>query len=478
MDGAAEHNSPEECESPESSSPEFHSPEECESAPALEFGLASRDACSNGTLENSSDSQPGVSSLPTPTSIQTPTATPTTSPSPAPSETDLSLGVAGQLESSCGDSDGQQDPSESPQEVASVSPKDLIQVGNNDIEVKNTLLSLQDRVRLLEIELNERNNWVQQKVMQATQAVSKERQELNALRAERDEALRFKKDQKALEESTLKRKAELETLLRKEKAEVLRLKNENAEVRAELQAAKLSAAESVATYEEAAKREKKGAKRAQGWEKQKAKLQEELSEEKRKLTQFQQVLAQAKERHLQAEVRWRQEEKAKEEAVSRADKEKRAKEQAESAFKRREEATRRKAEQDKQRLRDDVERLTQELSSLRAAESANLVTASWDSPVTTMGMVGGRFGLKEHERLARELAELQDSLRRSSALPLPRDRECVMCMSEEMSVVFLPCAHQVVCIECNELHEKKGMRDCPSCRTPIQQRIRVYGASC
>lgn len=113
-----------------------------------------------------------------------------------------------------------------------------------------------------------------------------------------------------------------------------------------------------------------------------------------------------------SQVRWRQEEKAKEEAVSRADKEKRAKEQAESAFKRREEATRRKAEQDKQRLRDDVERLTQELSSLRAAESANLVTASWDSPVTTMGMVGGRFGLKEHERLARELAELQDSLRR------------------------------------------------------------------
>ena len=113
-----------------------------------------------------------------------------------------------------------------------------------------------------------------------------------------------------------------------------------------------------------------------------------------------------------SQVRWRQEEKAKEEAIARADKEKRAKEQAEAAFKRREEATRRKADQDKQRLRDDVERLTQELSSLRAAESANLVTASWDSPVMSMGMVGGRFGLKEHERLAQELAELQDSLRR------------------------------------------------------------------
>lgn len=100
-----------------------------------------------------------------------------------------------------------------------------------------------------------------------------------------------------------------------------------------------------------------------------------------------------------SQVRWRQEEKTKEEAVARADKEKRAKEQAEAAFKRREEATRRKAEQDKQRLRDDVDRLTQELSTLRAAESAHFVTASWDSPATTVPMNGGgKLGLKEPER--------------------------------------------------------------------------------
>ncbi|GFP98618.1 putative E3 ubiquitin-protein ligase rf298 [Phtheirospermum japonicum] len=48
-----------------------------------------------------------------------------------------------------------------------------------------------------------------------------------------------------------------------------------------------------------------------------------------------------------------------------------------------------------------------------------------------------------------------------------------MCLSEEMSVVFLPCAHQVVCTTCNELHEKQGMKDCPSCRGPIQRRVCV-----
>ena len=58
---------------------------------------------------------------------------------------------------------------------------------------------------------------------------------------------------------------------------------------------------------------------------------------------------------------------------------------------------------------------------------------------------------------------------------IQRDWECVMCMSEECSVVFLPCAHQIVCVKCNELHQKQGMTDCPSCRTTIQERIHVMG---
>lgn len=56
---------------------------------------------------------------------------------------------------------------------------------------------------------------------------------------------------------------------------------------------------------------------------------------------------------------------------------------------------------------------------------------------------------------------------------IKRERECVMCLSEEMSVIFLPCAHQVLCLKCNELHEKEGMMDCPSCRGTIQRRIQA-----
>lgn len=56
---------------------------------------------------------------------------------------------------------------------------------------------------------------------------------------------------------------------------------------------------------------------------------------------------------------------------------------------------------------------------------------------------------------------------------LKQERECALCLSEEISVVFIPCAHQVVCTKCNELHEKQGMKDCPSCRTLIHRRINV-----
>lgn len=53
------------------------------------------------------------------------------------------------------------------------------------------------------------------------------------------------------------------------------------------------------------------------------------------------------------------------------------------------------------------------------------------------------------------------------------ERECIMCMTDEISVVFIPCAHQVLCGQCNVLHEKQGMNDCPSCRTHIQRRLSV-----
>jgi predicted nucleic acid-binding Zn-ribbon protein len=64
----------------------------------------------------------------------------------------------------------------------------------------------------------------------------------------------------------------------KANAEVQRLEAENKEIRAEMQAAKLSAAESTRTQQEAAKREKRVRKKSQTRDRQRQQLQDEIEE--------------------------------------------------------------------------------------------------------------------------------------------------------------------------------------------------------
>ena len=110
--------------------------------------------------------------------------------------------------------------------------------------------------------------------MQAARKLSKDFAELKTLRMERDDTLRLKKDKQAREDNTMKRIFEMENDLQKASGDVdqanlavRRLETENAEVRAEMEASKLSAAESVATCQEITKREKKCLKRVQALEK-------------------------------------------------------------------------------------------------------------------------------------------------------------------------------------------------------------------
>jgi hypothetical protein len=134
-------------------------------------------------------------------------------------------------------------------------------------------------------------------------------------------------------------------------------------------------------------------------------------------------------------------------------------EQADAAAKRKEESMRMKAEADKLRHCDDIQQLKQDITGLRVSvESSHLVTSHWGPAVVPLPNASGRLGLREmNERLLPKVAELQDLSHRD----VRRERECVMCMCEEMSVVFLPCAHQVVCTKCNELHEEQGVQIAP-----------------
>ena len=135
-----------------------------------------------------------------------------------------------------------------------------------------------------------------------------------------------------------------------------------------------------------------------------------------------------------------------------------------------------KAETNLQKYKDDIQKLEKEISQLRLKTDSSKIAA------LRRGIDGS---------YANRLADIKSSpAQKESRTPwisevandfhdfsetggVKRERECVMCLSEEMGVVFLPCAHQVVCTTCNELHAKQGMKDCPSCRGPIQQRIPV-----
>ncbi|MCE2054990.1 hypothetical protein HAX54_041755 [Datura stramonium] len=347
------------------------------------------------------------------------------------------------------------------------------------------ILKLIPRVTELQSQLQEWTEWANQKVMQAARRLSKDKAELKTLLLEKEEVERLKKEKKTLEENNMKKYAERESALRKASgqieranAAVRRLEIENAALRREMEAAKLRAAESSASCQEVLKREKKILMKLQSWEKQKAIFQDELVAEKRKLMELYQQMEQAKVIHSQLEARWKQEKKAKEDFLTLASSLRKEREQIEASAKSKEVTTKLKA--GLRKYKDDIERLEKEISQLRLKTDSSKIASlkrgideSYASKLTDFRNVS----LPKDSRVPYISTLMADFEDHSESGGLKREHECVMCLSEERSVVFLPCAHQVVCMTCNQLHQKQGMKDCPSCRSPIQQRIAVRYSS-
>lgn len=154
--------------------------------------------------------------------------------------------------------------------------------------------------------------------------------------------------------------------------------------------------------------------------------------------------------------------------MTQVEEERRSKEATESNNKRKLEALRLRIEIDFQRYKDDVQRLEQELSRLKA--SAEIVEPLDSSDAIVTGSPEATTK-NQGETIARLLRELDEPEKEWT------ERECLICLKEEVSVVFLPCAHQVMCANCGEDYGKKGKATCPCCRCPIEQRIRVFGAT-
>ncbi|CAH9144454.1 unnamed protein product [Cuscuta epithymum] len=336
---------------------------------------------------------------------------------------------------------------------------------------EETIVSLVRQAKDLERQVKERKEWAHQKAMQAARKLSNDLTELKMLRMEREDTQGVKKGKQVLEDNTMKRLTEMENALRKASGEVDRansavkkLENENAEIRAEMEACKLSASESAIMCMEVAKREKKCLKKLSVWEKQKSKLQEDIAAEKQKISDLVAQLAQVEASQKVAKAKWWEEQKAKDEAIAQVEEERRLKEASEATNKRKLEALRLKLEIDFERQKDDLQRLEQELSRLK------LSTA--DKHINNHDSVNSSPG-----DIASLLQELNNFDAQEKEEGSKSDRECILCLKDEVSVVFLPCAHQVLCSTCNENYGKKGRAICPSCRVPIEQRIRVFGAS-
>lgn len=342
------------------------------------------------------------------------------------------------------------------------------------------ILKLGPKLHDLQNQLQEWTEWANQKVMQAARRLSKDKAELKALKQEKEEVERLKKEKQALEENTMKKLSEMENALCKASGQVeransavRRLEVENAALRQEMETAKLRAVESAASFQEVSKRAKKMLMKVQSWEKQKTMFQEELVTEKHRIGQLIQDVDQAKDLHNLREARWNQEDKAKEDSLVQVVSLRKEREQIEASAKSKEQLTKSDAENTSQKYDEDIQRLEKEISQLRLKADSSKIAALWrgiDGSYASrlMDAAIGSHDLSQDPPLP-EVMDFREYLE----IGVQRERECVMCLSEEMSVVFLPCAHQVVCSTCNELHERQGMKDCPSCRSPIQQRISV-----
>ncbi|KAF3436352.1 hypothetical protein FNV43_RR23444 [Rhamnella rubrinervis] len=346
------------------------------------------------------------------------------------------------------------------------------------------ILKLVSRLQELQNELHGWTEWANQKVMQAAHRLIKNLPELKMLRQEKKEVDEYNRERKMLEENTIKRLSEMKHALNNATAHVekanstaCRFEVENSLLKMELETAKQKVLESSDSYHEALEREQKALKQAQAMEGQKRSLQEELETEKCKVAVLQQDIIKEKSIYYQIEARWERMRMEKEKLLAQVASIRNEREQYEVLSKLEKDIIKQNAEIDIKECLDDIRKLETKLSEMTLKHEKSKIAALKRGAAGSFGSsppeARGIMTVTEDQSFTvfnREV-NFQEDYGNGG---LKQERECALCLSEEISVVFIPCAHQVVCAKCNELHEKQGMKDCPSCRTTIQRRINVH----
>ncbi|CAM9376334.1 unnamed protein product, partial [Ectocarpus sp. 6 AP-2014] len=76
--------------------------------------------------------------------------------------------------------------------------------------------------------------------------------------------------------------------------------------------------------------------------------------------------------------------------------------------------------------------------------------------------------------LRRAQAESLASSPSSEARPAEHERErneCIVCMTDEVNCVLVPCGHHCICLTC-----ASRLEECPICRRAVTQKIKTFSA--
>ncbi|KAK4732173.1 hypothetical protein R3W88_025161 [Solanum pinnatisectum] len=317
-------------------------------------------------------------------------------------------------------------------------------------------------LKTLQKELQGWSDWANEKVMQATRRLGKDQAELKMLRQEKEDAEKVLQEKEKLEKDTMERIMEMEQVLvntnsMSETANSLlnTLEMDNVGLKKDMEALILSTGEHAMNVNNALAKEQEAIKKCQAADMEKHSFEEGLSTIKQKKTSLQQQQEKANKVVDQFKVLLKQEERVKQRFLQQVDSLKAEREQLHVHGKVQRDNFREKVERNMQKYKEVIQKCESEISQLRfQSERPKIEALKRGIPQTTKGLAA--------------YAE------RSVSNILNVERECVMCMNEQISVVFLPCAHQVLCEDCNVLHQKKGMDKCPACRTPIKERICVH----
>ncbi|KAK3123690.1 hypothetical protein QOZ80_8AG0634630 [Eleusine coracana subsp. coracana] len=296
-------------------------------------------------------------------------------------------------------------------------------------------LDLIQRLGELKLEVKVWTDWANERVMQSTSRLVKERAAL----------LSYRKDNAELEEPDVFNRKKLEETQKAIDSTSEELDCVNSRVREltdrislcrrEKKAAQLQGKQSDASLANIINKENDSTERLKSMETEKILLQEELAAERCKLPKLLKSLEKARGCENMLKKRCQEGEKIIDELTKQIGRERTELERIDTSARAMSSNLLLRARNEQEWLQASIKNLQQQVDEISGKTVAELISPP-----------GGI-----------------DSVQ--------REQECAMCLEEEIAVVFLPCGHQIVCAGCNQRHLDGGMTECPSCRSIIHRRI-------